>query len=132
MDDDDDDDDSPNDVNDEAQRRTERMKSDVSDKNEARNAARNEYSDWMDSVVHPKNQEKSLPVSFDRQENDAKFLDRNSSNEKDAQHSPKREDDNIVPEISQDDDKNKNLSPRGGKYNLRTNPNPNYSKDFKY
>ena len=38
MDDDDDDDDSPNDVNDEAQRRTERMKSDVSDRNEGNHA----------------------------------------------------------------------------------------------
>ena len=38
----------------------------------------------------PKNQEKPLSNSSDGQENDANFLDGNSSNEKDAQHSPKR------------------------------------------
>ena len=26
----------------------------------------------------------------------------------------------------------KNFSPRGRKYNLRPNPNPNYSEDFRY
>ena len=37
----------------------------------------------------------------------------------------------IVPEISQSDDRNENLSPRGRRYNLRPNPNPNYSEDFR-
>ena len=46
--------------------------------------------------------------------------------------SPKRGDDIIVPDISQDDDRNENLSPRCGIYNLRPNPNPNYSEDFRY
>ena len=56
----------------------------------------------------------------------------NSTNESDAQKSPKRGDDIMVPEISGNDDGNESLSPRGGKYNLRTNPNPNYSEDFRY
>ena len=64
--------------------------------------------------------------------NDENFSERNSTNENDAQNSPNRGDDIIVPEISQDDDRNENLSPRGGRYNLRPNPNPNYSEDFKY
>ena len=68
----------------------------------------------------------------DRPENDAIFLKRNSMNEDDVQNSPKRGDDIIVPEIPQDDTRNESLSPRGGKYNLRPNPNPNYSKDFRY
>ena len=37
-----------------------------------------------------------------------------------------------MPEISQNEDRNENLSPRGGKYNLRPNPNLNYSEDFRY
>ena len=41
-------------------------------------------------------------------------------------------DDIIVPEISENDARNESLSPRGGKYNLRPNPNPNYSEDFRY
>ena len=41
-------------------------------------------------------------------------------------------DDIIVPELSQNDDRKKSLSPRGGKYNLRPNPNPKYSEDFRY
>ena len=53
-------------------------------------------------------------------------------NENDAQTSLKRGDDIIVPEISESDARNESLSPRGGKYNLRPNPNPNYSEDFRY
>ena len=41
-------------------------------------------------------------------------------------------DDIIVPEISENDARNESLSPRGGKYNLRPNPNPNYSEDYRY
>ena len=52
--------------------------------------------------------------------------------EKDAQNSPNKGDDIIVPEISENDARNESLSPRGGKYNLRPNPNPNYSEDFRY
>ena len=53
-------------------------------------------------------------------------------NENDAQKSPNRGDDIIVPEISENDTRNESLSPRGGIYNLRPNPNPNYSEDFRY
>ena len=42
-----------------------------------------------------------------------------------------------VPGISNEDgsdavDASKNTSPRGGKYNLRPNPNPNYSEEYRY
>ena len=50
----------------------------------------------------------------------------------DTQNLPNKGDDIVVPEISQDDARNENLSPRGGKYNLWPNPNPNYSEDFRY
>ena len=108
------------------------MKSDVSNTNEANEAARIKNSDWPDSAAHHKNQEKSLPDLSERQENDANFSQGNFANENDAQMSPKRGDDIIVPEISQSNDRNENLSPRGRKYNLRPNPNPNYSEDFRY
>ena len=52
--------------------------------------------------------------------------------ENDSQNSPNRGDEIIVPEISENDARNESLSPRGGKYNLRPNPNPNYSEDFRY
>ena len=68
----------------------------------------------------------------DRQENDANFSGKNSANENEAQKSPKRGDDIIVPEILQDNDRKENLSPRGGRFNLRPNPNPNYSEDFRH
>ena len=68
----------------------------------------------------------------DGPENDEIFSERNSMNENDAQKSSRRGDDIIVPEISESDARNESLSPRGGKYNLRPNPNPNYSEDFKY
>ena len=110
------------------------MESDVSNRNEASEADRNdnENSDWPHSAVYHKDQEKSLPDMSERQENDAIFSDGNSANENDAQNSPKRGDEVIVPEISQNDDRIESLSPRGGKYNLRPNPNPNYSEDFRY
>ena len=104
------------------------MKSDVSNTNEASEAARNENSDWPDSAVYHKNQEKSLPYLSERQENEANFSEKTSTNGTDSEKSPKRGDDIIVPEISQIDEGNDNLSPRGGRYNLRPNPNPNYSK----
>ena len=124
--------DSPNDVNDTMHSRKERMKSDVNKTNEANEAARNENSDWPDSAVYHKNQEKSLPDSSEELENDASFSEKDSMNENDAHNSPKKGDDFIVPETSQSDEKNESLSPRGGKYNLRPNPNPNYSEDFRY
>ena len=40
----------------------------------------------------------------EKQENDANFLEGNSVNENDAQKCPKKEDDIIVPEISQNED----------------------------
>ena len=73
-----------------------------------------------------------MPNTDERLKNDEIPLERNLTNENDAQNSPKRGDDIIVPEISENDARNESLSPRGGKYNLRPNPNPNYSKDFRY
>ena len=108
------------------------MKSDVSKTNEASEAARNENSDWPDSAVYHKNQENFLPDVSERQENEATFSERNSTNETDAQNSPERGDNITVPEILQKDEGNDNLSPRGGRYNLRPNPPPNYSEDLRY
>ena len=124
--------DRPNDVNDTVHSRDKRMKSDVSNANEDSDATRNENSDWPDSAVYHKNPEKSLPGLSERQGNDANFSERNSANDSDAQKSPKKGDDIIVPEISQNDEGNENRSHRGGRYNLRPNPNPNYSEDFRY
>ena len=108
------------------------MKSDVSNRNEATKAVRNENSDWPDSAVHHKNQDKSLPDLSESQKNDAIFSERNSANENDAQNSLKKGDDSIVSEISQKNNKNESLSPRGWKYNLRPNSNLNSSEDFRY
>ena len=73
-----------------------------------------------------------MPNKDKRLENDKKFPERNLTNENDAHNSPNRGDDIMVPEISENDARNESLSPRGGKYNLRPNPNPNYSEDFRY
>ena len=122
--------DSPNDIKDVARRLNERTKSDVTNRNDASEAARSENSDWPNSVVSPKKKEKFLPNLSERQENDANFSERNSSNENNAQNSPKDGDDIIVPEISQCDDRNENMSPKGGKYNLR--PNQSSSENYRY
>ena len=75
---------------------------------------------------------KTFAGSVQRHENEASLSEENSTNENDAQDSPKRGDDIIVPEISQSDERNESLSPRGGKCNLRPYPHSNYSEDFRY
>ena len=107
--------DSPNVVNDDAQQRNERLKDDVSKRNEYFEAERNDNSDWPNSAVYPKNQEISSPDLSERQKSDAKFVKENSSIENDAQNSPKKGDDIIVSEISQNEDRNERVSPRGRK-----------------
>ena len=115
-----------------ARNRNERLNHDVTKRNEASEAANNDKFDWTNPAVSPKNQEKLLPNTADRPENDENFSERNLTNENDTQDSPNRGDDIIVPEISENDARNESLSPKGGKYNLRLNPNPNYSEDFRY
>ena len=112
--------------------RDERLNDDVTERNEPTAVTENNKSDWPNPAVFPKNQENSLPNTADGPENDETFSERNSMNENNAQNSPKRGDDISVPEISENDARNESLSPRGGKYNLRPNPNPNYSEDFRY
>ena len=111
--------------------RNERLNDNVTARNEASDTINNEESDWPNSAVSPKSQEKSLPNTADELKNDGIISERNLTNESDAQKSPKRGDDIIVPEISENNARNESLSPRGGKYNLRPNHNPN-SEDFRY
>ena len=115
-----------------ARSRNERLNDDVTKRNAASEATRKDESDWPNPAVSPKPREKSLPNSNERQKNDENSSQRNPMTENDAQNSPKKEDDIIVPEISENDARNESRSPRGGKYNLRPNPNPNYSEDFRY
>ena len=112
--------------------RNERLNDDVTTRNEASDTINNEESVWPNPAVSPKSKEKSLPNTADELKNDGIISERNLTNESDAQKSPKRGDDIIVPEISENDARNESLSPRGGRYNLRPNPNPNYSEDFRY
>ena len=112
--------------------RNERLNDDVTTRNEASDTIRNEESDWPNPAVSPESQEKFLSNTDERLENDENFSERNLMNENYAQNSTKRGDDIIVPERSENDARNESLSPRGGRYNLRPNPNPNYSEDFRY
>ena len=112
--------------------RNDHLNDDVTERKESTAVTKNEESDWPNPAVSPKNREKSLPNTADRPENDENFSERNLTNENDTHNSPNRGDDIIVPEISENDARNESLSPRGGKYNLRPNSNPNYSEDFRY
>ena len=112
--------------------RNERLIDDVTTRNEAGEQSRNEEPDWPNPAISPKSHEKSLPDTADSLKDKEILPDENFRTEIDAQNSPKRGDDIIVPEISENDARNESLSPRGGKYNLRPNPNPNYSEDFRY
>ena len=115
-----------------ARSRNERLNHDVTTENDASEPASNSKSDWPNPAIYPKTQEQILPNLDKRPKIDERLSERDLTNENDAQNSPKRGDDIIVPEISENDARNESLSPRGGKYNLRPNPNPNYSEDFRY
>ena len=115
-----------------AHSRNDHLNNDVTERNEFTAVTENEESDWLNTAVSPKNQEKSLPNTADRSKNDENFSERKSTNENDTQNSPNKGDDFIVPEISENNARNESLSPRGGKYNLRPNPNPNNSEDYRY
>ena len=47
----------------------------------------------------------------------------------DAENVSNRGADNTVPGISEKENSEENSSPRGGKYNLRPNPNPNFTEE---
>ena len=115
-----------------AHSRNERSNGDVSKRNEANVGARDENAVWRNPAVYHKTQDKSLPNLSDGQENEANFSEETFPNEIDLKDSLNKGDDMIVPEISQSDARNESLSPRGGNYNLRPNPNPNSSEDFRY
>ena len=115
-----------------AHSRNDRLGDNVTKRIEDNDANRNKESDWPNPAANPNTQEKSLPSTANAPENHEILSERNSLNENDAQNSPNRGDDIIVPEISENDARNESLSPRGGKYNLRPNPNPNYSEDYRY
>ena len=112
--------------------RNKRLIDDVTTRNPTKEQSRNEEPDWLNPAISPETHEKSLPDMADSLKDKEILSDENFRTKSDAQNSPKRRDDIIVPEISENDAKNESLSPRGGKYNLRPNPNPNYSEDFGY
>ena len=80
-----------NDATDLAHNQNERLNDDVNKRKEANEAARDENFDSPNPAIHPKNAEKFLPISSKRLENDARFSERNSTNENDAQKSPRVE-----------------------------------------
>ena len=79
-----------------------------------------------------KTQETFLPNTDEKLKSDENFPETNPVNENDAQNSPNKGNDIIVPQTSENDTRNESLSPREGNYNLRPNPNPNYSEDYRY
>ena len=74
-----------------------------------------------------------VTTSLDRPAEPNSNTDPNESGKTDA-ISKNSGGDITVPGISErnDDLPNENSSPRGGKYNLRPNPNPNYSDEYRY
>ena len=106
------------DVTDALQRRNERLHDDVSKRNNAIQAERNENSNGRTRPSTTKIM-KNLCRFRPKAGKLIQTLQKNSSDENDAQDSPNIGDDIIVTEISQNDGRNEKLSPRGEKYNLR-------------
>ena len=109
-----------------------RLRHDVTTSNDVTEEASNEESDWPNEAGIPNANETHSPNTGNDLKKDKIISENNSTNDTDLQNSPSRGDDIIVPEISENDTRNESLSPRGGKYNLRPNPNPNYSEDYRY
>ena len=119
-----------------------RLSHDVTTSNDVTEEASNDEPDWPNEGGLPKAHETHSPNTANDLKKDKIIPERpkdkeifpyeNLRTETDAQNSPRRGDDIIVPEISENDTRNESLSPRGGKYNLRPNPNPNYSEDYRY
>ena len=81
--------------------RNERLIDDVTTRNEASEQSRNEEPDWPNPAISPKSHEKSLPDTADSPKDKEIFPYENLRTETDAQKSPRRGDDIIVPEISE-------------------------------
>ena len=119
-----------------------RLSHDVTTSNDVTEEASNDEPDWPNEAGLPKAHETHSPNTANDLKKDKIipespkdkeiFPYENLRTETDEQNSPRRGDDIIVPEISENDARNESLSPRGGKYNLRPNPNPNYSEDYRY
>ena len=109
-----------------------RLRHDVTTSNDVTEEASNEESDWPNEAGIPNANETHSPNTGNDLKKDKIISENNSTNDTDLQNSPSRGDDIIVPEISENDTRNESLSPRGGRYNLRPNPTPNYSEDFRY
>ena len=73
-----------------AHSRNERLNNDVTIRKEANEATGKKQSDWPNPAVYPKNQEKTLPNTDERLENDETFSERNLMSENDAQNTPKK------------------------------------------
>ena len=109
-----------------------RLSHDVTTSNDVTEEASNDEPDWPNEAGLPKAHETHSPNTANDLKKDKIIPESNSTNDNDLQNSPRRGDDIIVPEISENDTRNESLSPRGGRYNLRPNPNPNYSEDYRY
>ena len=122
--------DSLNDVNDVAQIQNERMKNDVSKINEANEDEKNGNSDCRIRPFTTKIK-KNLSQVSPKEKKRSQFvwkiflliITMHKTLQKRGMIFEKG-----VPEKSQSDDRTESLSPRGEKYNLRRNPNPNYSE----
>ena len=80
----------------------------------------------------------STATSRDNQNTGGTPTDSLNENHDNTGNSPNKGEDNSVPGISdnvnnaENEKENETSSPRGGKYNLRPNPNPNFTDEYRY
>ena len=103
----------------------------ASNTNENENIRPHQRTADVSGPATPRQDARCVPnQNDDASENDAK----SKNQESDANISENSGGDITVPGISKngENDAITNTSPRGGKYNLRPNPNPNYSEEYRY
>ena len=99
----------------------------------------NDDDDVNDNTANDKrnseNERPSTATSRDNQTYGDTPIELHNEIDDSTKRSPKRGEDDPVPGISDDERNEKiegNSSPRGGKYNLRPNPTPNYTDEYRY
>ena len=102
---------------------------DVTDEESASNEScseRTTRNDVTEKQMRPR--ENNSGDEFNRIENESDV----TNDLKDSENVSNTGADITVPGISENGNSNENSSPRGGKYNLRPNPTPNFTDEYRY
>ena len=100
--------------------------------NESCNARMNEDDVNENEIRTQPHNSRDVSSPFDEPTNATQNKNDVTNDIQDAENVSNRGADITVPGISEKENFEENSSPRGGKYNLRPNPNPNFTEEYRY